>query len=309
MRNVLVTGASGYIGQNVVKRLDLAGYTPICIDLNISKHNSKYDQYILNIKDSESIGELCRKYKPIGAIHLAADIYVDESIRNPKKYYRNNISNSIVFLSTLLNNNVNKVIYSSTCCVYDCTYGEKLTEYSRINPINPYGFSKYTIEQCLKDYDKAYNFKSIILRYFNVAGANEELGENHKIETHLVPNLIKNKEFNLYGDENITRDFIHVIDIADAHILSLDYLLRNQESNIFNVGSENGYSIKQIIDTVENIMNRKIIINNCPPRDGDAFKIIADSSKIKEVLNWTAKNSNIETIISSAVKYHVEYNQ
>ncbi len=320
MTNVLITGGAGYIGSHACKKLKKNGFTPISLD-NLSEGYEtfvKWGPFVkADLNDKIALDKTFKKYQPIAVMHFAANAIVSESMKDPQKYYTNNVSGTINLLNAMLENNVKNIIFSSTCATYGMPKYTPICEKHSNLPISPYGSSKHMIEQILKDYDKAYGLKYIILRYFNAAGADfdAEIGEDHKLETHLIP-LVIDTALNIYDNLSIygkdfdtkdgtaIRDYIHVEDLADAHLKALTYLLNNNQSDIFNLGSEKGYSVLEIIQNIEAILNIKIPITYKPKRLGDPPVLFADSSKAKNILNWQARYSDLETIIKTALKWH-----
>lgn len=318
---ILITGAAGYIGSHCVLNLLENGYKVILFDnletgcyetiktlQNLRLKGSIEDFIQGDLKNFDDINTVFKKHKIKGVIHFAANSLVEESINNPQKYYENNVFGSMNLFKAMKENNVLKIVFSSTAAVYGYSQDSILTETSSKNPINSYGNSKLVIENILRDYDKAYGFKSTIFRYFNVAGADSlgRLGENHNPETHLIPNLLKatlgnNQTFKLFGDDYDTkdgtcvRDYINVEDLAEAHRLGID----SNDSAIYNLGSQNGYSVKEIFSLCEKITGQKINFELCPKRLGDPPKLIANSEKAQKELKWMPKRTIFDTIKSA----------
>ena len=308
--NILVTGGCGYIGSHICYELKNNGFIPIVYD-NLSRSSIiDYDNLeIGDISDSEKIINIIKKYNPIAVIHLAAFAYVEESMMFPSIYYYNNVAKSIIFLNILKKYNINNIIFSSTCAVYGNPVKIPINEDESIKPINIYGKTKYIIEEVINDL----KFNNIRFRYFNVAGhhiTNKKLKENHNPETHLIPILINSidtsSSINIYGNDYNTydgtciRDYIHVMDIATAHILALKKILNISNCNyVLNIGTNKGYSINEIISEIEHQYSIKLNIKYVNRRIGDPDKLIADYNLIKNVLNWNPLYSNIKTIISS----------
>ena len=251
-------------------------------------------------------------------MHFCAYIEVGESVIDPQKYYINNVSNTITLLKVMLKNNVKKFIFSSTAAVYGMPERIPIKEDDPKNPINPYGRSKWMVEQILEDYDKSYGLKSIRFRYFNAAGADEdaEIGEAHNPETHLIPLILDaalgvREDIKIFGtdydtkDGTCIRDFIHVNDLADAHIKGLEYLLDGGETGYFNLGSGEGYSVREVIETVKRVTKKDFKVVETDRRPGDPPYLIADSEKARSKLNWSPKYS-LEEIIKTALKWHIK---
>ncbi len=321
---ILITGGAGYIGSHCALALLKQGKNVIIFDNlstghietveNLSKYgNLKFLQGdLLNKDDLES---LFKNNKINAVIHFAAFSQVGESVKNPEKYYINNVCGTLNLLSTMLKHNVKKIVFSSTAA----TYGEPkyipIDEEHPQCPINPYGQTKLMIEKIMDDYDKAYNLKSVRLRYFNVAGADSEtiVGEWHEPETHLIPNILKStfssgKTFEMYGDDYDTkdgtcvRDYINIEDLVNAHLLSLEYLNNGGETNFFNLGTNNGNTVKEVFNICKDVTKKNIDVKLMPKREGDPASLVADNKKAKEILNWTPQK-NIEYSIKTAYKW------
>jgi UDP-glucose 4-epimerase len=319
MKHILVTGGAGYIGSHMCKLLETNGFNVICFD-NLSTGFKKLAKYgtlikgdLLNCDDIENI---FKTYEIEAVFHFAAFAYVGESVLDPKKYYQNNVIGSINLFNTMLKYNVKKIVFSSTCATYGTAKYIPIDEQHPQYPINPYGQTKLMIEKVLLDYDKAYGLKSVILRYFNVAGASfdESVGEMHSPEPHLIPNLldvaIGKKEYaQIFGDDYNTkdgtcvRDYIHVEDLVLAHLKALYYLKEKNQSQIFNLGNGQGYSILEIVKTIEKITQKELPYKIEARREGDPDILISNYEKAKKELNWTPKYG-IEEIISSALAWH-----
>lgn len=347
---ILVIGGAGYIGSHTVKSLKRNGYHPIVLD-NLSSGHAFFVTEKLKtklIKGELGNRKLLRdifhgnhpavKGKEIGGIiHFAAHAYVEESIKKPLKYYKNNVIDTITLLEEVIAYKSLKkssyklpFVFSSSCATYGIPNEIPINENSPQTPINPYGHTKLIIEKCLKDFAKAYNFQSLIFRYFNAAGADPlgEIGELHLPETHLIPLVLKTisgeiDEFRLYGtnyptrDGTCVRDFIHVSDLADAHVLGLDRLIKGLNINskypeIFNLGNGNGYSILDVINTAEQVTGKKLKYKTDKKREGDPPILIASSEKAKRILNWKPKYSHLSKIIKDAwnwEKIKIKYNE
>jgi UDP-glucose 4-epimerase len=320
---ILVCGGAGYIGSHMVLELIKKNYKVIVIDNLSTGHKELIDPnakfYNGDIGDSILLDKIIQKNNNIQAvIDFAASSLVGESIINPSKYYKNNVIATFNLLNSLIRNNIKKIIFSSTAAVYGEPEFLPITEDEQVKPINPYGETKITIERMLHWFDIAYNMKYISLRYFNVAGADESglIGEKHDPETHLIPiilnSIINNKKIKLYGNDYSTadgtciRDYIHVTDLVSAHILALEKLFKNPQSNIYNLGNNIGFSVLEIIKTTELVTGEKVNYEIANRRAGDPEILIASSDKIKKELNWQPKFSDPEKIISSAWKWHKE---
>jgi UDP-glucose 4-epimerase len=318
MKKILVTGGAGYIGSNCVKFLQKSGYAPIVLDNLIYGHKESISPEVKFIEGDLSnknlLNEIFKKQNIDAVIHFAAYTYVGESVKNPKKYFENNYVNGLNLLNTMVKNNVKKIVFSSSCAIFGEPNQIPISENMEKKPINPYGLTKKMFEDTLDYYDKAYNLKSICLRYFNAAGADFGIGEDHNPETHLIPLILqtllgKRKNIKIFGtdyntkDGTCIRDYIHISDLSKAHILALDYLFKKNKSEKYNLGSEKGFSVKEIINKCEEITNRTIPIIEDKRREGDPPMLISDSKKIKEQLKWKPI-FNLDEIISSAWKWH-----
>ena len=321
--NVLVTGGAGYIGSHACKVLARNGYTPICFD-NLSRGHAWSVQWGPleqgDILDGTRLEEVLNRYRPCAAMHFAALAYVGESVAEPALYYHNNVAGSLSLLRALKSAGVRHFIFSSTCATYGTPRQVPITESHPQDPINPYGASKLMIERMLADFSTAYGLRSVSLRYFNAAGADPEgeIGEAHDPETHLVPLTLGAAAgelpcLDIYGDDYPTddgtciRDYIHVTDLADAHVRALDYLLAGGETAAFNLGNETGFSVREIIQRASAVTGRPIKTRICPRRPGDPPCLIADATLIKERLNWMPRHSDIDEILSSAWNWHQQH--
>jgi len=309
MENVLVTGGAGYIGSHVVRILVENNYNVIVLDDlstgNIKLLSHKTKNIIGNFGDEDLLKDIFKKYNIELVMHFAAFSIVSESNKNPIKYYKNNVSNTIRMLCVMIENGVKNFIFSSSASVYGDTKKIPIKEDYSCVINNIYGITKRTIEKVLKDLKP---IRSVSLRYFNAAGAGKNIGELHFPETHLIPSLLKSKTFKLCGvnyntpDGTAIRDYVHVNDIANAHILSIK-ALKNGYS-IYNIGNNKGYSVKEIIDKVKEITDKDIEIIEINRRSGDPEILIADSTKIRNELGWKPEQSDIETIIKTAWEWH-----
>lgn len=322
MNKIIVTGGAGYIGSHTCKLLKQKGYDPITIDNLSTGYSSfvKWGEFImLDINETDKLTKILNKIKPIAVIHFAASSCVGESMDNPTKYYYNNVSGTISLLKAMQNVGLLNIVFSSSCAIYGIPSFNKIKEDSTQNPISPYGNSKLIIEKILIDLSKLKKIKFYSLRYFNAAGADDdlEIGELHDPETHLIPLAIKsgfdkNYILKIFGNDFDTpdgtaiRDYVHVNDLAKAHFLSLENLLNKKKSNFINLGNGVGFSVLQIIDILKKQgINIKHEIQK--KREGDPPKLLADISKAKEVLNW-APSYDIETILISAHRWYKKNN-
>lgn len=321
---ILVTGGAGYIGSHCVIALLDKGYEVVIFD-NLSTGHIETVERLKNfgkvnfvkgdLLNKQDLNTLFKTYKIDAVIHFAAFSLVGESVENPQKYYVNNVCGTINLLGAMLENNVKKIVFSSTAA----TYGEPnyipIDENHPQNPINPYGMSKLMIEKIMDDYSKAYDLKSVRLRYFNVAGADSQsrVGEWHDVETHLIPNVLKStfangQTFKMFGDDYNTkdgtcvRDYVNVEDLAQAHLLALDYLNKGGETNFFNLGTKDGNSVKEVFSACEKVTAQNIPVEIYPRRAGDPASLVADNTKAKQVLGWNSEKT-LEDSIKSAYEW------
>lgn len=321
---ILVTGGAGYIGSHTIINL-LNDNKKIVIFDNLENghiETVKTLQQIGNVefikgdlRNLEDIEQVFEKYNIDAVVHFAAFALVGESVENPSKYYRNNVYGTLNLLDSMVKYGCKKIVFSSSCATYGNPNYVPVDEKHPQNPVSPYGTSKLMVEQILKDYDTAYGLKSIKLRYFNVAGCDAEtrVGEWHEPETHLVPNILKStfsdkQTFKIFGDDYNTpdgtciRDYVNVEDLAEAHHLALIYLEKENKSDVFNIGTEHGDSVKNIFDVSERVIGKKIDVEIVERRAGDAEALYANSQKAQTILGWEPKRT-IEDSISSAYKW------
>lgn len=317
---ILVTGGAGYIGSHTCKALWQAGFIPVCYDNLVYGHASsvKWGPLIEgDIFDTNLLHRVLTQYQPAAILHFAAFAYVGESVTDPGKYYRNNVAGTINLLEAMRCCGCSRIVFSSTCATFGNPGKLPIDENTPQQPLNPYGWSKLMIERILADYDKAYNIRHIILRYFNAAGADPEgeIGELHFPETHLIPLAIfaalrRTGPLTIFGNDYKTpdgtavRDYIHVRDLADAHLRALEHLLKTSESDAFNLGTGNGTSVKEILNSVAKFSGAKVPVILGQRRPGDPPALVAGASKAKSVLKWKAEFSNIDEIIATAWKFH-----
>lgn len=317
--SILVAGGAGYIGTHVCKMLKKKGYDVIVYD-NLShgyRDNVQWGQFVLgDIADPVQLDLVFQHYQIDAVMHFCAFIEVGESVIDPEKYYRNNVKNTINLLEAMRRNNVNKFIFSSTAAVYGMPERVPILEDDLKIPINPYGQTKLMVEKILEDYNAAYGFQSIRFRYFNAAGADPdcETGEAHIPETHLIPLILdaaigRRASIKVFGtdyetrDGTAIRDYVHVNDLAAAHILGLEHLLAGGSMNYFNLGSGNGFSVKEIIDTTRKVTGRDFKVEEVGRRAGDPALLVAESSKARSILGWNPVFSP-EEIIKTAWAWH-----
>ena len=319
---VLIVGGAGYVGSHVNKVLYKLGYRTICLDNLVYGHSKFVKNGIFIPCDLSDLTELelvFKSYNIDAVMHFAAFAYVGESVKKPDKYYTNNVSNTLNLLNTMLKFNIKKFIFSSTCAIYGNPEYIPIDENHPKKPINPYGKSKLMIEEILEDYAKAYDFNYVSLRYFNVAGADfdAEIGEKHIPETHIIPLLLdvalgKREYFTIFGntyetkDGTCIRDYIHVLDLAEAHVRAYEWLNKNKKSEFFNLGTGKGYTVLEIINTIEKITENKIGYRIGNSREGDPPILIASNKKAQEILEFSCKYSDIEDIVNSAYRWHIK---
>ena len=327
---ILITGGAGYIGSHCVlalleKGLDVVVYDNLSTGhIETIKTLQKYGNLTFvqgDLLNNSYLNNLFQTYNINSVIHFAAFSQVGESVKHPAKYYRNNVVGTLNLLDAMIENNVKKIVFSSTAA----TYGEPkyipIDEKHPQEPINPYGQTKLMIEHIMDDYDKAYGLKSVRLRYFNVAGADSKnrIGEWHDPETHLIPNILKStfstgNTFEMYGDDYDTkdgtcvRDYINVEDLAQAHLLALNYLNNDGRTNFFNLGTNDGNTVKEVFKACEKVTNKAIPVKQMPRREGDPASLIADNTKAKEILSWQP-NKTLEDSISTAYSWEKTLNK
>jgi UDP-glucose 4-epimerase len=321
---ILVTGGAGYIGSHAVLALQNTGYHVVILDNLVYGHRDlvarvlKTDLIIGDTSDRPLLDSIFSTYNISAVMHFAAYAYVGESVTNPAKYYRNNVYGTLTLLEAMIAANVKNFVFSSTCATYGNPQQIPLTETHPQNPINPYGMSKLMVEKILADFDIAYNLKSVIFRYFNASGADSSglLGEDHNPETHLIPLVLQTAlkirpAISIFGtdydtpDGTAIRDYIHVNDLAQAHVLGLEYLFKSQTSDIFNLGNGNGFSVKEVIDTAREITGKKIPAIECDRRPGDPAILVGSSEKAKKILGWCPKYPQLDIIINHAWQWHL----
>ena len=320
-QSILVSGGAGYIGSHTVQALIARGWPVVVLDSLVTGHRQAVAPgavfYEGDISNQELVGRIVREHKIDAVIHFAARSLVGESMQRPDLYFIENTAKTNLFLSTLLQQGVEKVVFSSTAAVYGLPEQVPIPEQSRTQPINPYGASKLMIEQSLSWLGQAYGLRWIALRYFNAAGAALDggIGEDHAPETHLIPLILqtalgRREAVSIFGtdyptpDGTCIRDYIHVLDLAEAHILALEALDKGMESGAYNVGTGRGYSVKEVIETAKKVTGVDFLVQDAPRRSGDPDILVAKADRIKELLGWQAKYSGLETIIASAWAWH-----
>ena len=321
---ILVLGGAGYIGSHTVYELVDAGYEVIVIDnLLTGFKEAVHPQakfYEGDIRDKIFLDNISSKEKIDGVIHFAASSQVGESMKNPLKYYNNNLCGTEVLLESMVEHGIDKIVFSSTAATYGEPESIPILETARTLPTNCYGETKLSMEKMFKWISKAHNLRYVSLRYFNACGAhpNGKIGEAHNPETHLIPLVLqvpngKREYISVFGNDYDTkdgtcvRDYIHVNDLAQAHILAMEYLSKGGESNIFNLGNGVGFTVKEVIETARKVTNHTIPIREEERRAGDPSVLIASSEKARKVLGWKPQYADLETIISTAWKWHVNH--
>lgn len=320
MRTVLVSGGAGYVGSHAVDWLLHRGYDVVVIDDLSVGHREALPPGVLlegDIGDGAIVGRIVRERRIDGVLHFAASCSVGESVTDPRKYVEQNVLKAAQFVHALLDGGVRHFVFSSTCATYGVPLQATISEDHPQNPINPYGETKLFIERMLRHYDRAYGFRSVLLRYFNAAGAAEsgQLGESHDPETHLIPLALKTargqrEAVAVYGSDYPTndgtciRDYVHVTDLAEAHLLALERLWNGGASDAFNLGTGRGYSVREIIRGAERVTGRTIATRMESRRPGDPPVLVADASRAMNLLGWSPRRSGIETILETAWRWH-----
>jgi UDP-glucose 4-epimerase len=319
---ILVTGGSGYIGSVTVECLLAKGEDVVVLDDLANGHRAALPAnipfYQGKTGDRDLVARIALEHPLDSCIHFAAMIEVGESVLDPAKYFENNVAQGIAFAGHLLRAGVKRLVFSSTAAVYGDPEEIPINEQSRKWPRNPYGWSKLFMERLFDAYDTAYGLKFVALRYFNAAGATEHSGEDHEPESHLIPNVLKaaqgqQKAIRVYGNNYPTpdgtpiRDYIHVVDLANAHIRALEYLRAGGSSDYFNLGTGKGYSVLEVIECARQVTGRDIPVQIESPRAGDPARLIADPAKAKSVLGWEPAVSDLRSIVLSAWDWRTRY--
>lgn len=322
---ILVTGGAGYIGSHVCKVLARAGFEPVVYDNLLRGHRAAVRWGTLEVgdmTDETRLREVLDRHRPASVMHFAALTYVGESVSDPALYYSNNVVGTLALLAAMRRFSVGTLVFSSTCATYGKPVRLPLTEDHPREPINPYGSSKLTVERILMDYSTAYGLRSAVLRYFNAAGADPEgeIGEDHDPETHAVPLAImaaagKGPPFRVFGtdyptpDGSAIRDYIHVLDLAEAHLAALRYLLNGGATDAFNLGTGTGTSVLELIASVERVGARAVPVVHAPRRPGDPPVLVADAQRAAATLGWQARYRDIDEIVGTAWSWHCRGDQ
>lgn len=320
---ILVTGGAGYIGSHAVLALKRAGYRVVILDNLVYGHQDIVEK-VLQVElivgetsDRALLDKIFATHEIAAVMHFAAYIFVGESVEDPKKYYDNNVVGTLTLLEAMLAASVNKFVFSSTAAIYGIPQITPIPEDHPKQPINPYGNTKLMVEQILSDFDVAYGLKSVCFRYFNAAGADASgvTGEDHNPETHLIPLVLfaalgKRDSIAIFGSDYPTadgtciRDYIHVSDLADAHVLGLEYLLAGGNSDAFNLGNGNGFSVREVIETAKAVTGREFKVEERDRRPGDPPVLVGSGEKAKKVLGWSPEYADLSKIIAHAWQWH-----
>lgn len=321
MKTILVTGGAGYIGSHAVRALIESGYSVVAVD-NLSKgHKGAVDERAvfvkLDLEDRDALDKIFEDYKISAVMHFAGSIEVGLSMKDPALFFRNNVLNGVNLLEAMRKAGVKNIIFSSTAAVYGEPEEIPIREDASLNPTNFYGVSKLMFENLLKKYDQLFGFRYVALRYFNASGADEsgKIGQDYLPDTHLIPIVMKTvlKKYEMvkiYGEDYPTkdgtciRDYIHVSDLVDAHILALEYLFAEKGSAAFNLGNGEGFSVKEVIKEAESVVSQKIPREISARREGDPAVLVADSVKAKKILKWKPHRSSLQNILATAWKWH-----
>jgi len=315
---ILVVGGAGYIGSVCAELLLDEGHEVVIFDNLTEGHRNAVDPrakfFEGDLAEVAKIRSTIAQTKPDAVMHFAASALVGESMQNPSKYFRNNVANGLNLLDAMIATGVRRLIFSSTCAIFGPPDRLPIDETLPQRPINPYGESKLAFEKILRWYDQIHDLRFVSLRYFNAAGASKKFGEDHRVETHLIPNVLKvalgeKPEVQIFGtdyetpDGTCIRDYIHIIDLARAHILALD----SSKSEFYNLGTGGGASVREVIDACREVTGRKIEIVEKPRRPGDPPRLVASSEKIKRELDWQPQFESLQAIIESAWKWHQKF--
>jgi len=318
--SVLVTGGAGYIGSHACKALAQAGYVPVTLDNLVCGHREavRWGPFVRgDIADRTLVRRVLREHSVAAVMHFAGYAYVGESMRAPGKYFENNFSNSAALLDSMQAEGVERIVFSSTCATYGEPQSVPIDETHRQQPVNPYGESKLFVEKMLEWYRAAHGLRYAALRYFNAAGADPdgEIGEDHDPETHVIPLLIEaalggRTQFSILGtdyptrDGSAIRDYVHVTDLASAHVAALRHLERGDGPLRLNLGTGRGHSVREVIRTVEEVTGRAVPVKESPRRPGDPAELVADSTRARVQLGWVPQHSDLRTIVSTAWRWH-----
>lgn len=320
---ILVTGGAGYIGSHTVLALKQAGYSVVILDNLVYGHRDLVES-VLQVKlvsgdigDRALLDQIFAEHDIQAVIHFAAYAYVGESVSDPAKYYRNNVTGTLTLLEAMVAAGVQFMVFSSTCATYGHPQQIPIPEDHPQAPINPYGASKLMVERILSDFDVAYGLRSVRFRYFNAAGADPQgnLGEDHTPETHLIPLVLltamgQRQQISIFGtdydtpDGTCVRDYIHVTDLSEAHVLGLEYLLNGGATSVFNLGNGNGFSVREVIEAARKVTGQPIAVVEADRRPGDPAVLVGSAQKAREILGWQPKYFELETILDHAWQWH-----
>jgi UDP-arabinose 4-epimerase len=317
---ILITGGAGYVGSHCVKAFAAAGHEVVVFDSFIYGHREfvRWGKLIEgDIRDAGALDLAFKTHQFDAVVHFAALAYVGESVTDPGRYYDTNVHGTRVLLDSMIRAGVRALVFSSSCAVYGEPDVTPIREETRRDPINPYGFTKFICERMMEEFERAHGLKSARLRYFNAAGAEPtaEIGEDHDPETHLIPLIFDavlgiRPQIKIFGtdyptpDGTALRDYIHVCDLARAHVLALEHLMNKGQSIAVNIGSGQAYSVRQVVDTVRDVTGRPVPAQTAPRRKGDPAILVADAKMAHDVLGWSAERSNLKTIIADAWRWH-----
>ncbi|HMT06410.1 MAG TPA: UDP-glucose 4-epimerase GalE [Pyrinomonadaceae bacterium] len=319
---ILVTGGAGYIGSVAVADLIAAGHKPVVLDNLVYGHREAVPAEVPffqgSVGDRDLVRSIIAKHNIDSCMHFSAYAYVGESVEQPQKYLQNNVVETLHLLDELVACDVKQFVFSSTCATFGEPQYTPIDEKHPQNPTNPYGWTKFMIERALEAYDHAYGLKFVALRYFNACGGTEHCGEDHDPETHLIPLVLfaaqgKIPHISVFGDDYPTpdgtaiRDYIHVSDLSQAHLLALDHLANSGSSEFINLGNGNGYSVMEVIEAARKVTGLPIEAKMAPRRAGDPSKLIGDSTKARRVLGWLPQIPELERIIESAWNWHQQH--
>jgi len=317
---ILVTGGAGYIGSHACKALKVAGYTPVTFDNLVTgwRDAVKFGPFEQgDLSDRARLDEVFAKYKPAAVMHFAALSQVGEAMSEPGRYWRNNVAGSLTLAEAAVAAGCLNFVFSSTCATYGEHDNVVLDESTPQIPLNAYGASKRAVENILRDFEAAHGLRHVIFRYFNVAGADPEaeVGEHHRPETHLIPVMLeaidgKRPALTIHGTDYATpdgtciRDYVHVCDLVDAHVLGLNWLEQGKGSQVFNLGTGKGFSVREVIDASRSVTNREVPFSEGPRRAGDATKLVSGSTRAEADLGWEPKRSTMPQMIADAWRWH-----
>jgi len=323
MAAILVTGGAGYVGSCVCKSLARAGYTPVVLDNLVAGHRAavRWGRFFQgHIDDGALLKEIFTSFDIAAVMHFAAFCYVGDSVKEPARYYRNNVAATLALLTAMVESGVSNFIFSSSCAVYGNPGEIPISETHPTCPVNPYGRTKLMVEMMLRDLSEANGLHAVSLRYFNAAGADPEgeLGEDHRPETHLIPLVLqvalgKRPHIEIYGDDYPTkdgtcvRDYIHIDDLARAHILALERLLDGSAGGAYNLGNGTGYSVREVIETARRVTGRPIVEKVSQRRAGDPPVLVSAGKKAAAELNWSARFTSLDAIVETAWRWHMRH--